>query len=229
MTWLRWPLALVVVLVSATVAFSQAEAEADIDVDEMTAAELPQPLRALHTCAKPDDPVRITQAGFGRRYLFAITCPRAAPGFARHQPDTRDDNSPEDVRRWAHYLARDAEGRGAIKLTFPILRRDGRIAVVDTLSSGGRPERTRPYAADGPPVRRPDYNPPRYYADFSPPGGPCMVRVLWAFSGQKPRLIYWAEAEQCPAHAPPVMKAKLDRLPPGTVLRVNDGIPNPAR
>ena len=186
-------------------------------------------MRALHTCAKPEEAIVSVRYPFGRGQLFAISCPRAAPGFTRHQPDVDEDKAPEHMRRWAYYVARDAQGGGAVKLAFPALRPDGGSATIDTMPAG-RPERSRPVDAYDPLQRRPDYDPPRLYNDFASAGGrACRVRALWEIAGQKAQLIYWAEADQCPAGTPPVMKVKLNRLPPGTVLRVNDGVsPQPA-
>ena len=204
--------------VALTTAAATTWARADDGPLQLTRAELPSPLRALHTCARTDETVVRMRYRFGRGQLFAVSCPRAARGFSRQREDG-DATVPQHLSRWAFYVAPGEDAQGAVKLSFPMLRPNGRTQRIDTLSFG-RPERTTPVDNAAPLRQRADYDPPRLYGDFRPAGGrPCVVRALWQVAGSRTRLVYWAEAQSCPPNAPPVLSVKRNLLPPGTELR----------
>jgi hypothetical protein len=96
----------------------------------------------------------------------------------------------------AIYLAMDSSGRGARRLTLPILLADGREAVTDLVPAAG----TSPQARN------------RLAGNWAPAqDGVCRIHAEWKITGGRPDLVLWQELADCSKPGPPAFKTILDR------------------
>ena len=96
----------------------------------------------------------------------------------------------------AVYLAMDSSGRGARRLTLPILLSDGREATTDLVPAEG----TSPQSRD------------RLAGNWAPAkDGVCRIHAEWTIAGGKANLVLWQELADCTPGTPPAFKTILDR------------------
>jgi hypothetical protein len=164
--------------------------------------KLPTPIRKLHTCAGTGANVEVSKEPYEKSFLFLVTCPAE-----------RGKLTPI-----AAYVARDAKGHGAKRLSFELLGEDGAASATgDTVLSAvvareaftapGDPQANTRVRNDTPWLSgawRPDDRP-----------GVCAVAASWRIAGDKAELRYWEEAKECPKDALPKYETRLDKqLPP---------------
>ena len=106
----------------------------------------------------------------------------------------RRRRSPTSKRR---FISRcDSDGRGARRLTLPILLPDGREGSTDLI----------PAQSASPPSRD------RLAGNWAPAqDGVCRIHAEWKFPGGKPSLVLWQELADCSKSGPPAFKTILDQ------------------
>jgi hypothetical protein len=165
--------------------------------------KLPKPIRALHKCAGVDASVEVSQERYAKSFVFLVTCPAERGALTPI----------------AAYVARDAKGQGAKRVTFETLATDGTPAANDTVLSAvvAREAYTEP--GDNQPFTRTRNDPPWFSGAWRPADRPgvCAVAANWRLQGDKAELYFWEEATECPAGTLPKYQTKLDRQPPPLV------------
>ena len=171
----------------------------------LRAAELPPAIRALHTaCAAGTDLVNLTRDTTGRAALFFVSCPRQAAGSWPANVALRFDPTVLAETPVAVYVARDRKGRGAIRLTFPVLiagRSDTAIATVpaNAVADYEEGDAQSPWIIALWKPDRPDM---------------CKIRARWKVTDGASELRRWEEAPKCTAKEGPVYQTILDRNAP---------------
>ncbi len=166
-----------------------------IFIKRIDAKDLPKGLAAAHNCDAParmgfiDEPFdngRIMLAGCSGKDNASVEDQAARNASARALADEQT----------AIYLAMDSSGRGARRLTLPILLADGRETATDLIPAAG----ASPQARD------------RLVGNWAPAkDGVCRIHAEWKVAGGKADLVLWQELAECTKSGPPVFKTILDK------------------
>lgn len=166
-----------------------------IFVQRVDKKDLPKGVAALHSCEmlprahfvnEPFDNGRIMVAGCRGNENAS-----AADATARNA--TRDALADEQA---AVYLALDSDGRGAKRMTLPILLPDGSEGTTDLVPAQGTSPQSRERLAGN-------------WAPAQP--GVCRIHAEWTFADGKPSLVLWQELADCTAAGAPAFKTILDK------------------
>lgn len=166
-----------------------------IFIKRIAAGELPKGIAAVHRCETSPRTLFINEPFDNGRIMLA-----GCKG--------KDDASPQDAaarnaaskaladEQAAVYLALDSSGRGARRLTLPILLADGREGMTDLIPAQG----ASPQARD------------RLAGNWAPAqDGVCRIHAEWKVSAGKANLVLWQELADCATPGPPKFKTVLDR------------------
>jgi hypothetical protein len=166
--------------------------------------KLPKEIRTLHTCAPGDGKVELTQERYAKAVLFLVSCPPKERGAFQLQ---------------AVYVARDAKGTGAKRVSFEMPGPDGASAKLDMLPSALAARETFIKEGDPPHMVQTRNEPPWITGAWRPDDRPelCVVSGQWRVQGDKGELWLWEEAKDCPKDATPKYERKVDRKPPDLV------------
>jgi hypothetical protein len=168
--------------------------------------KLPGPIRKLHSCAGPGGNVELSAERYDKSVLFLVSCPAE-----------RGKLTPI-----AAYLARDAKGHGARRLSFELLGEDGAASATgDTVLSAVVAREAYTAPGDQQTNSRVRNDTPWLSGAWRPEDRPgvCAVAASWRIAGDKAELRYWEEARDCPKDALPKYEIRLDKQPPPLVGR----------
>ena len=193
---IRRGLALGAALLPLTAAFAAAAEPKSVDV-----GKLPKEIRTLHTCAPAGSKVDLTQERYAKSVLFIVSCPGKERGAFQLQ---------------TIYVARDAKGTGAKRVTFEVPGADGANAALDALPSAIPAMETFRKEGDPPHQVQIKNDTPWITGAWRPPERPevCVVSGQWRVQGDKAELWLWEEATECPKDATPKYQRKVDKKPP---------------
>ncbi len=166
-----------------------------IFIKRIGANELPVGIASVHGCETLPRTVFINEPFDNGRIMLA-GC--KGKDDASPQESTARNAAPKALadEQVAVYLAFDSTGRGAKRLTFPILLADGRESTTDLLPSTA----TSPQSRD------------RLAGNWAPAqDGVCRIHAEWKISGTRPALVLWQELADCTKPGPPAFKTILDR------------------
>jgi hypothetical protein len=173
--------------------------------ETLRAADLPPTIRALHApCAASADLVSFARDATGKAALFFVSCPKEAATSWPAEIALRFDPKILAETPVAIYLARDRKGRGAVRLTFPVLTPERTEDTIATLPANA--------VAD---YEEGDRGSPWIIALWKPDrSGMCKIRARWKVTAGKSELRKWEEAPKCTAKEGPVYETILDRSAP---------------
>ena len=166
-----------------------------IFIKRIGANELPKEIAALHGCETLPRTTFINEPFDNGRIMLA-GC--KGKDDASPQESTARNAAPKALadEQVAVYLTLDSSGRGARRLTLPILLADGREGMTDLLPSQG----ASPQARD------------RLAGNWAPAqDGVCRIHAEWKMTAGKPALVLWQELADCSKPGPPAFKTILDR------------------
>jgi hypothetical protein len=166
-----------------------------IFIKRIGAKELPKGLAAVHSCDAPARMSFIDEPFDNGRIMLA--------GCNGQENASEQDQAARNVaakalagEQAAVYLALDSTGRGAQRLTLPILLADGREATTDLIPAQG----ASPQARD------------RLAGNWAPAkDGVCRIHAEWKVAGGKADLVLWQELADCSKSGPPAFKTILDK------------------
>jgi hypothetical protein len=179
-------------------------APAGAEPKSVAADKLPKEIKALHGCTPGGRNVELSSERYAKSVLFFVSCPAQERGGFEMQ---------------AVYVARDANARGAKRLTFEILAPDGSVTTTNALPSAIAARETYTKPEDTEPNRHTRNDPPWITGAWAPRDrdGVCAVVGHWRVQGEKAELWLWEEAKECPPGASPKYESRLDRKPPALV------------
>jgi hypothetical protein len=166
-----------------------------IFIKRIAARELPKGLAAKHSC---DAPARMSfiDEPFDNGRIMLAGCNGQENASEQDQAARNLSAKALADEQAAVYLALDSSGRGARRLTLPILLADGREATTDLIPVGG----TSPQARD------------RLAGNWAPAkDGVCRIHAEWKVTDGKPALVLWQELADCSKPGKPEFKTILDR------------------
>jgi hypothetical protein len=168
--------------------------------------KLPGPIVSLHNCAPVAGKVEMAQERYGKSVLFFVSCPAKERGGYQLQ---------------AVYVARDARGAGARRVTFEVPGADGSAATLDAIPSAIPARETYTEKVEERDVVRSRNDPPWITGAWRPEDreGVCAVVGHWRVQDAKAELWLWEEASECPKDGAPKYQTKLDKKPPALVAR----------
>ena len=164
---------------------------------EMAFADMPQALQRVHAgCASSEDTVFFSSESFGKTVVFLISCPLER---AVSWPDPLTPRYDLDVPASfpvGVYVARDAEGRDARRVVFPILADDGSRTKVTTLPVSAE-------ALHDATVSK-KTGPPWIEALWKPDQRPqiCKIMASWRIVDGEAELRRWRVAPKCNKDGP---------------------------
>lgn len=157
--------------------------------------ELPAPLAAAHRC---DAPARMayTNEPFDGGRIVTLAC-RGKDNAAAAELAARNVSARAFAEEQsAVYLALDSSGRGARRLTFPILLADGSEGKTDLLPAQGTfAQKRNLLVGNWAPAKE----------------GVCRIHAEWIFLQGKPSLVLWQEVVDCAKLGAPELRTILDR------------------
>jgi hypothetical protein len=166
-----------------------------IFIKRISANELPKGLAAQHRCETLPRTVFINEPFENGRIMLAGCVGKENAGA----PETAARNAAPKAladEQVAVYLALDSTGRGARRLTLPILLPDGREGTTDLIPAQGASPQSRD----------------RLAGNWAPAqDGVCRIHAEWKMPGGKPALVLWQELADCSRAGPPQFKTILDR------------------
>ena len=166
-----------------------------IYIKRLDAKDLPKGLRPAHTCATSPRMSFIDEPFVNGRVMIA-GCDGKDNASAQEQAARNVSPAALAAEQAAVYLAMDSSGRGARRLTLPILLADGREATTDLIPAAG----TSPQSRD------------RLAGNWAPAkDGVCRIHAEWKIADGKANLILWQELAECIPGTPPAFKTILDR------------------
>jgi hypothetical protein len=166
-----------------------------IYIKRLDAKDLPKGLRPAHTCATSPRMSFIDEPFVNGRVMIA-GCDGKDNASAQDQAARNVSPAALAAEQAAVYLAMDSSGRGARRLTLPILLADGREATTDLIPAAG----TSPQSRD------------RLAGNWAPAkDGVCRIHAEWKIADGKANLILWQELAECIPGTPPAFKTILDR------------------
>jgi len=166
-----------------------------IFIKRIGANELPKGIAALHGCETLPRTVFINEPFDNGRIMLA-GC--KGKDDANAQDAAARNAAPKALsdEQVAVYLTLDSNGRGARRLTLPILLADGREGTTDLIPA----QSASPQARD------------RLAGNWAPAqDGVCRIHAEWKVTGGKPALALWQELADCTKAGPPAFKTILDR------------------
>ncbi len=172
----------------------------------VTVGSLPGPIVALHNCAPVTDKVEMLRERYAKSVLFFVSCPPKERGGYQLQ---------------AVYVARDARGAGAKRVTFEMPPVDGNAVTADAIPSAIPARETYVEKVEERDVVRPRNDPPWITGAWRPidRADVCAAVGHWRVQDDKAELWLWEEARECPKDAAPKYEARIDRKPPPLVGR----------
>lgn len=166
-----------------------------IYIKRLDAKDLPKGLQPAHTCATSPRMSFIDEPFVNGRIMLA-GCDGKDNASAQEQAARNVAPAALAAEQAAVYLAMDSSGRGARRLTLPILTPDGREATTDLIPAAG----TSPQSRD------------RLAGNWAPAkDGVCRIHAEWKIAGGKANLVLWQELAECIPGTPPAFKTILDR------------------
>jgi len=200
--------------------------------------DLPPPVAKLHTCIGPKDRTLRDPNAWrvgNKQFIFQIGCPENAPNVTvmPGRDDTarvrKPDDDPDNYQSNVYYLADDARGRNARRLTLPLPRANGTTLMVDAFRNEITPgwsTREETSMATGLAyfdlTGKKKYPPGEFMIGTSivPLDRPEIknVSAIWRVTNGKAELIYWAETTEArepdmPAPMAPPYKVVIDKRP----------------
>jgi len=166
-----------------------------IFVKRIDAKELPKGLAALHSCESLPR-MKFINEPFENGRIMLAGC--KGNDHANAQDAAARNASPAALadEQSAIYLTLDSDGRGAKRVSLPILLPDGREGTTDLLpASGASPQSRDRLAGNWAPAQE----------------GVCRIHAEWKFPDGKPSLILWQEVADCAKSGPPAFKTILDK------------------
>ncbi|MES1155156.1 MAG: hypothetical protein ABUL48_01875 [Pseudorhodoplanes sp.] len=157
--------------------------------------ELPKAIAAAHTCETLPRAV-FTNEPFENGRVMLVGCKGKENASA--DETTARNAAPKALaeEQVAIYLTRDSDGRGAKRLTLPILLADGREGTTDLIPA----EASSPQSRD------------RLVGNWAPAkDGVCRIHAEWKVTAGKPSLVLWQELADCSRAGPPAFKTILDK------------------
>lgn len=164
-------------------------------VKRLSAEELPKPLAAAHRCETLPR-MRYTNEPFdgGRIIMAGCKGNGSASDFERAGRNVSAQAVAEEQA--AIYLALDSTGRGAKRLTLPILLPDGRTGATDLIPAQGAIAQKRDLLV----------------GNWAPANGDvCRIHAEWKFANGKPALVLWQEVVDCAKPGAPDYRTILDQ------------------
>ncbi len=166
-----------------------------IFIKRIGASELPRGIAAVHGCETLPRTIFVNEPFENGRIMLA--------GCKGNETASAQDSAARNAapkaladEQVAVYLALDSTGRGARRLTLPILLADGREATTDLLPSQGASPQSRD----------------RLAGNWAPAqDGVCRIHAEWKIAAGKPTLVLWQELADCSKPGPPAFKTILDR------------------
>jgi hypothetical protein len=166
-----------------------------IFVKRIGASELPQGVAALHSCETLPR-VKFIDEPFENGRIMLAGCKGTENASAQESAARNASAAALADEQTAVYLALDSDGRGARRLTLPILLPDGREGMTDLI----------PAQSASPPSRD------RLAGNWAPAqDGVCRIHAEWKFPGGQPSLVLWQELADCTKSGPPAFKTIIDR------------------
>ena len=165
--------------------------------------KLPKPIQALHVCATAANKVDYGVVRYTKSVLFVVSCPAA-----------RGKLTP-----FAVYVAADAQGKGAKRISFEFLAPDGSTSSLNELFSVAPAREAYTATGDPTPNTHSRGETPWITGAWGPEDRPgvCAVSAIWRLSADKAELMLWEEAKDCPKNALPKYETKVDKKPPPLV------------
>lgn len=166
-----------------------------IFIKRVGASEFPKGIAALHRCETLPRALLVDEPFDDGRIMLA-GCAGKDDASAQDQAARNMAGKALADEQAAVYLARDSSGRGAQRLTLPILLADGRESATDLIPAPG----ALPQSRD------------RLAGNWAPAqDGVCRIHAEWTFPAGKPKLVLWQELADCTKSGPPEFKTILDR------------------
>lgn len=166
-----------------------------IFIKRIGANELPKGVAALHGCETPARTVFIDEPFENGRIMLA-GCQGKENASAQDSAVCNIAPKALADEQAAIYLALDSSGRGARRLTLPILLPDGREGTTDLIPAQGASPQSRD----------------RLAGNWAPAqDGVCRIHAEWKITGGKPALVLWQELAECGKPGAPAFKTILDR------------------
>jgi hypothetical protein len=166
-----------------------------IFVTRVDASELPKGVAALHRCETLPRAHFVNEPFENGRIMIAGCKGSDTAGAADSAARNVSAKTLADEQA-AIYLTRDSDGRGAERVSLPILLPDGREGTTDLLPAQG----TSPQARN------------RLAGNWAPAqDGVCRIHAEWTFEGGNPALVLWQELADCSRSGPPAFKTILDK------------------
>ena len=166
-----------------------------IFIKRIAASDLPKGLAARHSC---DAPARMSfiDEPFDNGRIMLAGCNGQDNPSGQDQAARNVSSRALADEQAAVYLAMDSSGRGARRLTLPILLADGREATTDLIPAAG----TSPQARD------------RLAGNWAPAkDGVRRIHAEWKVTDGKAALVLWQELADCGKPGPPAFKTILDK------------------
>jgi hypothetical protein len=166
-----------------------------IFVKRIDAKELPKGVAALHSCeAMPR--MKFINEPFENGRIMLAGCKGNDNASAQDSAARNASPSALADEQSAVYLTLDSDGRGAKRVSLPILLPDGREGSVDLLPAQGASPQSRD----------------RLAGNWAPAqDGVCRIHAEWKFPNGKPTLILWQELADCTKSGPPAFKTIIDK------------------
>jgi hypothetical protein len=166
-----------------------------IFVKRIAPKDMPKGLATLHAC-ETTERMRFVDEPFDNGRIMLAGCTGTGNASAQAQAARNASAKALSDEQSAIYLAMDSTGRGARRLSLPILTPDGREVTTDLVPAEG----TSPQSRD------------RIAGNWAPAkDGVCRIHAEWTVTGGKPTLVLWQELADCSRSGPPEFKTILDR------------------
>jgi hypothetical protein len=166
-----------------------------IFVKRVGANELPKGVAALHSCETLPR-VKFINEPFENGRIMLAGCKGNETASAQDSAARNASAIALADEQSAVYLALDSDGRGAKRVSLPILLPDGSEGSTDLLPAQGASPQSRD----------------RLAGNWAPAqDGVCRIHAEWKFPGGKPLLILWQELADCTKSGPPAFKTIIDR------------------
>jgi hypothetical protein len=163
-------------------------------IKRLDAKDLPKGLAAAHRCATSERMTFIDEPFVNGRIMLAGCDGKDAS--AQEQAARNASAKALADEQAAVYLALDSSGRGARRLSLPILTPDGREATTDLIPAQGASPQSRD----------------RLAGNWAPAqDGVCRIHAEWKIADNKANLILWQELAECIPGTAPAFKTILDR------------------